>query len=80
MPDLYYALTKKRGICQDYAALFAAFCRNINVPARILFGRVDNYYHTWCEYYYNDEWIMYDPTAVIMKRTPQKYYPAERYY
>ncbi|MCL2772826.1 MAG: transglutaminase-like domain-containing protein [Oscillospiraceae bacterium] len=46
-----------KGICFDYAAVFAAMLRSVDVPAKLVTGYVkpDNEYHAWNEFYLKDE-------------------------
>ena len=43
-------LTSKKGICYDFAHLFAALCRSQNIPCYVIDGtKIDNvnYHHRW---------------------------------
>ncbi|MCL2772327.1 MAG: transglutaminase-like domain-containing protein [Oscillospiraceae bacterium] len=44
------------GICIDYAAVFAAMLRSVNIPAKLVTGHVepDDIYHAWNEFYIKD--------------------------
>ena len=47
----------KKGICYDYANLFAAFCRTQNITCYVIDGykRTDpNAKHTWNRLYFNE--------------------------
>ncbi|MEP6757037.1 MAG: transglutaminase-like domain-containing protein, partial [Chthonomonadales bacterium] len=56
---------KRRGVCRDYAALFAGMARVAGVPTRlvggIVFGDGKFYYHAWAECWLG-EWVPVDPT------------------
>ena len=45
-----------KGICFDYAAVFAAMLRSVNIPAKLVIGYVkpNNAYHAWNEFYLKD--------------------------
>ena len=45
------ALDKRRGDCEEMAAVFVALCRAVNIPARLVW--VPN--HNWAEFYLQDE-------------------------
>lgn len=79
LPDIQYVVSKRRGICQDFAATFVAFCRKIQVPAKLIIGYANGNYHAWCEYWENGNWITYDPTAKICNLKIKKYC-VERFY
>ncbi|NFA60031.1 viral A-type inclusion protein, partial [Clostridium botulinum] len=63
------ALKSGKGVCEDYASLFIAMCREVNIPARYvhgLTGATGN--HGWAEFYlpyYG--WIIAEPTASSLK-------------
>ena len=45
-------LSSKKGICFDYASLFAAMCRSQGIPTRLVIGYADpDIYHAWNEVY-----------------------------
>ena len=55
----------KKGICYDYANLFAAFCRTQNITCYVIDGykRTDpNAKHTWNRLYFNESWWNVDLT------------------
>jgi transglutaminase-like putative cysteine protease len=63
-----------RGVCQDFAHIMLAVCRELNVPARYVSGYLfgggstpdghDEASHAWCEVYCGDArgWTGFDPT------------------
>jgi transglutaminase-like putative cysteine protease len=63
-----------RGVCQDFAHIMIAVCRNLGIPARYVSGYLygggstpegrDEASHAWCEIYCGPEkgWIGFDPT------------------
>ena len=56
---------KRRGVCRDYATLYAAIARAAGIPTRLCTGIVyaDGrfFYHAWAESYVG-EWFAFDPT------------------
>lgn len=60
IPNIDETLRTKKGICYDYAALFAAMLRANGIPAKLIMGYVDpgNEYHAWNMIYIRDVgWI-----------------------
>ncbi len=73
------ALKTKRGVCEEYATLFVAFCRASNIPARAITGFMaegmevgdevlsNSIYHAWAEVYLQGYgWIPMELTAEKM--------------
>lgn len=62
IPDPDRTLSSGKGICFDYASLFAAMCRSRGIPARLVIGYADpNIYHAWNEVYTDETgWITPD--------------------
>ena len=74
-PNLDDVMTKKKGICFDYAATMAAMLRSQGVPTQLVFGNAGTVYHAWINTYSADtgwvtaaiyfngkEWKRMDPT------------------
>ena len=64
--DVSKTLRTKKGICFDYANLFAAFCRSQNIKCYILDGylrRDPAVQHAWNRVYMNGEWWNLDVTS-----------------
>lgn len=80
MPDIDGTFTKKRGICQDLAALTVAMLRSQGVHARIMIGYADKNYHAWVIAVIDGKEYMYDPTAAVGGVVNVKNYSVERYY
>ena len=59
LPDPDKTLASGKGICFDYASLFAAMCRSRGIPARLVIGYAEpNIYHAWNEVYTEETgWI-----------------------
>jgi len=63
-------LSARKGICYDFAHLFAAFCRSQNVPCYVVDGtKIDNanYHHTWNQVFFNSSWWHVDVTFDIIQ-------------
>lgn len=57
-------LATKQGVCQDYAHLMIAFCRQQGIAARYVCGFMEGTgeTHAWVEVYDGYVWIGFDPT------------------
>lgn len=75
IPQLDTVLSKKKGICFDYAAVMTAMLRSQNVPTKMVFGYTGSVYHAWINtysaetgwvaasiYFNGNEWKLMDPT------------------
>ncbi len=53
LPDCDRIIESGKGICFDYASLFAVMLRSLNIPAKLVTGYVapDYLYHAWNEVY-----------------------------
>jgi transglutaminase-like putative cysteine protease len=65
------ALERRRGVCRDFAHVFIAFCRAVNIPARYVFGYLPDIlvepsdapmdFCAWAEVYLGGRWWTFDP-------------------
>lgn len=66
VPDIDAILKDGKGICYDYAAVFAAMLRSQGIPCKLIKGYSTNVkgYHAWNEVYLADEdrWMIVDTT------------------
>lgn len=69
IPDIDAVLASRKGICYDYASLFAAMARSVGIPAKLLMGQADDVeqYHAWNEVYLDGKWITVDTTVDAVK-------------
>lgn len=62
---------RRRGVCRDYATLYAALARAAGIPTRLCAGIVYTddrfYYHAWAESYVG-QWVAFDPTLYEPER------------
>ncbi len=67
VPDPDSVLARKKGICYDYASLFAAMLRSQGIPSRLVIGYAkENIYHAWNEVYTTETgWIS---TELLLKQ------------
>ncbi len=58
------ALTLGKGVCQDYAHILIALCRQLDIPARYAVGMMqgEGESHAWVELYADGCWYGLDPT------------------
>ncbi len=58
------ALTLGKGVCQDYAHILIALCRQYGLPARYVVGMMqgEGASHAWVEVYCDGKWYGLDPT------------------
>ena len=60
LPNVDSIIKSKKGICFDYAAVFAAMCRAQGIPTKLITGYVapNGVYHAWNEVYSKEKgWI-----------------------
>jgi transglutaminase-like putative cysteine protease len=62
-------LNNRAGVCRDYAHLAIAFCRALNIPARIVtgyacYGEPPPDFHAVFEAYLDGGWYLFDPTLL----------------
>jgi transglutaminase superfamily protein len=61
-------LRTRKGICENYASLFAAVCGQAGIPCVVVVGYtrvrgfVDYVPHAWCAAYLDGAWSLFDPT------------------
>ncbi len=63
-----YALKRRRGVCENFAAIFTDLCIKSGIPAFAIegytkqSGSIDRSPHVWCVAFTDGQWFMYDPT------------------
>ncbi|MEO9003460.1 MAG: transglutaminase domain-containing protein [Ginsengibacter sp.] len=63
-----YALERKKGVCENFAAIFNDLCIKTEIPSFIIqgytkqSGYIDKSPHVWCTAFTDGQWFMYDPT------------------
>jgi transglutaminase-like putative cysteine protease len=80
IPDTDDTLFTKKGICYDYASLFASMTRSVGIPCKLVKGYADNVngYHAWNEVDLNGEWMVIDTTSDMQRRAAHKTYTMEK--
>ncbi len=76
--DASKTIKTKKGLCFDYANLFASMCRSQSIPCFVLDGysKSDSSdRHTWNRVYFHDVWWNLDPTndAICQKEGKELY-------
>ncbi len=62
-PSADRAISSGKGICSDYACLFAVMLRAQRIPTKVAYGYAANgVYHAWNYVYYDGKWNLYDLT------------------
>lgn len=58
------ALAQGKGVCQDYAHVMLAVCRNLGLASRYIAGMLggEGATHAWVEIYHEGRWVGLDPT------------------
>lgn len=71
----------RKGLCQDYAVMLAAMLRTQGIPAKLVIGYAQNFYHAWNQVRIGDEYRLVDVTAQLSSGvkdygsyTPERYY------
>lgn len=75
LPNVDQVLSKKTGICFDYAAVMTAMLRSQNIPTKLVVGYTGDLYHAWVNvyidgqgwvdsmiYFDGTDWKLMDPT------------------
>lgn len=61
--DLNLVIENKKGVCIDIATAMVSVLRSKNIPCKLVYGYMNNSYHSWVEIFNEDEeWVLYDPT------------------
>ena len=82
VPNIDQIIKDTKGICYDYAAVFAAMLRSQNIPAKLIKGYSTNVkeYHAWNEIYLVGEkrWMIVDTTYDAVMYRNKKTYKKEK--
>src|SRR6185312_15722417 len=63
-----YALRRKKGVCENFAAIFNDLCFKCGIPSFYIegftkqLGGIDRTPHVWCAAFVDGQWNFYDPT------------------
>ena len=73
LPEVDPTFERRAGVCQDLSAVTVCMLRVQGIPARLVIGYADKYYHAWTVAIVNGEEIFFDPTAAIGALDAKKY-------
>lgn len=79
LPEIETCFDARAGICQDLSAVMVCMLRVQGIPARLMIGYADQYYHAWTVALVNGEEVFFDPTHAIGCLNASKY-TTERFY
>jgi transglutaminase-like putative cysteine protease len=82
------AYENQKGVCEEFATLFAALCRASGIPTRVIegyrldmekideeTGKIDTTNHVWAEIYLKDfGWLPVEPTVLYLYNGERKVY------
>ncbi len=62
IPNINTTYSSKKGICYDFASIFAGMLRSVGIPTKLIKGTSSNVsgYHAWNEVYINGKWRIID--------------------
>ena len=80
LPDVDGCFEKRMGICQDLSAIMVCMLRSQGVPAKLMIGYADKFYHAWVVAIVDGEEQFFDPTAQLGGIGKIKDYTVERFY
>ncbi len=87
LPNIDETVENGKGICYDYASLFAAMLRSVDIPTKMIKGYAPGitHYHAWNQVYIKsvEQWVTidtsYDAQLKEKKQNVTKYKNAELY-
>ncbi|MBQ3424135.1 MAG: hypothetical protein IJH38_02920 [Clostridia bacterium] len=79
LPEIDGCFDSRSGICQDLSAVMVCMLRVQGIPAKLMIGYADKYYHAWTMALVDGQEVFFDPTAAIGCLNAKKY-TIERFY
>ena len=79
LPEIEDCFDSRSGICQDLSAVMVCMLRVQGIPAKLMIGYADKYYHAWTVALVDGKEVFFDPTAAI-GCIKAKSYTIERFY
>ena len=79
LPEIDQCFDNRAGICQDLSAVMICMLRVQGIPAKLMIGYADKYYHAWTVAVVDGKEVFFDPTAAIGALNCSKY-TIERFY
>lgn len=79
LPEIDECFDNRAGVCQDLSAVMICMLRVQGIPAKLMIGYADKYYHAWTVAVVDGQEVFFDPTAALgcLKVSG---YTIERYY
>ena len=68
IPDTNLVLETGRGVCCDFASVFAAMCRSQGIPCAVATGYRNGGSHAWNFVYVDGEWLPVDLTLAVSRK------------
>ncbi len=79
LPDIENSFEARAGVCQDLSAITVCMLRVQGIPAKLMIGYADSYYHAWIVAVVDGKETFFDPTHAIGCINAKKY-AVERFY
>lgn len=79
LPEIDQCFDNRAGICQDLSAVMVCMLRVQGIPAKLMIGYADKYYHAWTVAVVDGQEVFFDPTQAIGCLDAKKY-TIERFY
>ena len=79
LPEIEDCFDSRSGICQDLSAIMVCMLRVQGIPAKLVIGYADKYYHAWTVALVDGKEVFCDPTHELGCMDAKKY-TTERFY
>ena len=79
LPEIEQCFDARSGICQDLSAVMVCMLRVQGIPAKLMIGYADKYYHAWTVAVVDGQEVFFDPTHAIGCLNASRY-TIERFY
>ena len=79
LPEIDQCFDNRAGVCQDLSAIMVCMLRVQGIPAKLMIGYADKYYHAWTVAVVDGQEVFCDPTHEIGCMDAKKY-TIERFY
>ena len=79
LPEIDECFDSRSGVCQDLSAIMVCMLRVQGIPAKLMIGYADKYYHAWTVAVVDGQELFFDPTHAL-GNINAKSYTTERFY
>ena len=79
LPEIDECFDSRSGVCQDLSAIMVCMLRVQGIPAKLMIGYADKYYHAWTVAVVDGQERFFDPTQAL-GNINAKSYTTERFY